>query len=535
MASTTRQAAWRNGAANGWHDDLVWYAAAIHRMRALTPGLDDFLQIYLEAVTGSRPATVGPGARGDRAAVGRPARASGTSRRCTAPSWRSRQLARRAGLRCGRSARTTTGSSCRGTAPTCWSSRPWCASTSGSSAGRPPTGRCPYWNYTDHAADPRRLALPLPLQGETLPAGVTVPGVDGGRRRHVPQPAVQPDPAGPATRRARTTLGERDRRRCCARTTPTSRTPGRVSFGGGVLEDPNNAALFHDASTEIGQLDAQPHGSTHVEVGGTMARSRRPRSTRSSGCTTATSTGSGRPTPDDLGHGYPFATGSGTGTAAAHVMDRPGSSASVRPDASTDVEGARRARHQGLGYAYDTTAPPPLPAVPPATAARLGGRPVRARRRACPSRSRRRVRCRLSRDLEFVLSGGAGGDQGLGVDAFPEGSQWLLRFDGIRSTGPARTSYQVFLGLGRGRGRRRRRGHYAGLLSLFGVYEASRDDGSSAGGRAASPARRHRAGGAQAATSGRWRRRVRLQPRRTRDATSPGARLSIERITLEFA
>src|SRR5436309_401095 len=38
----TRRAAWRSGPANGWHDELIWYAAAIHQMRALTPGYDDF-------------------------------------------------------------------------------------------------------------------------------------------------------------------------------------------------------------------------------------------------------------------------------------------------------------------------------------------------------------------------------------------------------------------------------------------------------------------------------------------------------------
>ena len=67
MATTTRQAAWRTGgAANGWHDDLVWYAAAIHQMRLLSPGYDDFLALYdqnpgaTSQLANIAPAVVGP-------------------------------------------------------------------------------------------------------------------------------------------------------------------------------------------------------------------------------------------------------------------------------------------------------------------------------------------------------------------------------------------------------------------------------------------------------------------------------------------
>src|SRR4051794_8750525 len=48
MGTVTRQAAWRDGADDGWHDDLIWYAAAIHRMKQLTPGLDDFYAVFGE-------------------------------------------------------------------------------------------------------------------------------------------------------------------------------------------------------------------------------------------------------------------------------------------------------------------------------------------------------------------------------------------------------------------------------------------------------------------------------------------------------
>ena len=43
-----RRASWRQGPANGWHDDLVWYAAAIGQMKALTPRLDEAQQLLFE-------------------------------------------------------------------------------------------------------------------------------------------------------------------------------------------------------------------------------------------------------------------------------------------------------------------------------------------------------------------------------------------------------------------------------------------------------------------------------------------------------
>ena len=49
MATVTRRAVWRTGAADGWHDDLIWYAAAIHQMKTLTPLLDEFQEIYNQA------------------------------------------------------------------------------------------------------------------------------------------------------------------------------------------------------------------------------------------------------------------------------------------------------------------------------------------------------------------------------------------------------------------------------------------------------------------------------------------------------
>ena len=220
MVTTTRHAAWRSGPTNGWHDDVIWYAAAIHQMRALTPRLDDFLQVYQDFQTGQLPGDQAvAGAGGHRRAVGRSAQP-----RLPVPG--ARHVRRQARLArrepCGRSARTTTGSSCPGTGPTCWSSRPSSASTSSRSAA-PPTGPCRTGTTPTSLADPQRLTLPLPLQGDTLPADVTVPGVGARADGTFPNPLFNPTAPGPGPDE-RHRVGHRLRWPCCARTTPTSRT-----------------------------------------------------------------------------------------------------------------------------------------------------------------------------------------------------------------------------------------------------------------------------------------------------------------------
>jgi tyrosinase len=76
--------------------------------------------------------------------------------------------------------------------------------------------------------------------------------------------------------------------------------------------------------------------------------------------------------------------------------------------------------------------------------------------------------------------------------------------------------------------------HYAGLLSLFGVYEASRDDGSSAGNGQRRQLDVTAQVAAQAATFRPLAASVRFAPVNPgRDLA--GAVMSIERITLEFA
>jgi tyrosinase len=530
----TRRAAWRNGSANGWHDDFVWYAAAVHRMRALTPDLDDFFQIFSQALSNNfPPALVGQMSSiarqwDDPMSFGYQSQVHGTF--VAKPAW-----PRRLGQ----------GALWQECAHNHWFFLPWhrayllefedVAREHIRQLGGPADDwALPYWNYSDHRADRRRLGLPLPLRGETLPAGVTVPGVTAAADGSFPNPLFNPTRLGPDE------PGPLDSVTWASATAALLRPhyanqedTGRVSFGGGVIENPGNAALFHDAATELGQLDAQPHGSVHVHVHGTMALFQTAALDPVFWMHHCNVDRLWETYADDLGHGYPFVNGVGTGT-PAHASWTGQQFRFLRPDAGIRTWTAPDVLDiKSLGYAYDTTAPPLLPAVPPPPPPGSGVGPFGVEV-SVPEPVAEAGPVSLSGEQDVTVSGGAEGDQGLGVDAFPEGSQWLLRFEGIRSTGPAPTSYQVYLGLEPGaEADPDDAGHYAGLLSLFGVYEASRDDGSSAG-----DGQRRRldvtslvsaqAGFRPLATS------VRLSPLDPgRDV--PGAPVSIERITLEFA
>ena len=541
MANTTRRAAWRSGPANGWHDDLVWYAAAIHQMRALTPDLDDFLQIYrdFEAEQISGPSRW-PAARGDhREPVGRPAEPR-------LPVAGARHLRGRSRLARTRAAGPVAGVRARPLVLPAVAPRlparvrgRGARAHRGSSAARPPTGHCPYWNYSDFAADPQRLGLPLPLRGETLPADV-----DGAGRRAAARTARSPTRC--STRRGRCRRPDaRDERRVGHATgrpaAPALRQPAghraRSRSAAACWRTRTTPALFHDAADEIGQLDVQPHGSVHVagrRHDGAVRDGRR--STRSSGCTTATSTGSGRPTPTTWGTATRSRTASGAGTAARSSRGSTSSSGSAGPTAPRsswtapdvlDIDEPRlRLRHHRAAAAPAGAAADRRPA-PRST--RSGSTSPR------PSRSPRRDRCRRSRTQEFVLSGGADGDQGLGVDAFPEGAQWLLRFDGIRSTGPAPTSYEVYLGLEPGATPTRTTpSTTSGCCRCSGSTRPA--------GTTAPPPRTGSAGGSTSPR--RWSPRPRRSGRWPRpgpaagDQPGPdlaGVGLSIERMTLEFA
>ncbi len=526
MATTTRQAAWRTGgAANGWHDDLVWYAAAIHQMRLLSPGYDDFLALYDQNPGATSQLANIARQWSDPRSLGYQSQVHGTFVR--AVNWPSHAGKKALWQECAHNH---------------WFFLPWhrayllefeaIVRSHVEDLGGPSDWALPYWNYSDHAADAQRLELPQPLQGATLPAGVTVPGVDAAPDGTFPNPLFNPTRQGPVAG---------DDPGWATATTALLRPhfanqedTGAVSLGGGVLEDPNNAALFHRAN-EIGMLDIQPHGSTHGEVGGTMNQFETAALDPVFWMHHANIDRLWETYANDLKHGYPFTGNAGAGTAARASWESHQFRFN-RPDGTTSTWTAKDVIDiDVLGYAYDTTAAPPLPANAPPAPQGSGVDPFGLDAAAGPEPIAEGATAALGADQEVVLSGGDGSDADTGVEAFPGRTRWVLRFDGIRAAAPAPTSYHVFLGLESGATADPSDAeHYAGLLSLFGVFESSRDDGTSSAAGQRRTLDVTDVVNAQASTLRPLSAPVRLV------ATNPdrdlgAAQMSIERIALEFA
>ena len=535
MMSVVRRAAWRDGSDNGWHEDFVWYAAAIHQMRARTEGLDDFLEIFSEALAQDFPqqlvvqlVTI---ARtwSDPRSLGYQSQVHGTF--VPKQLWPQQQGQPALWQECAHNH---------------WFFLPWhrayliefetvVREHIRQLGGPADEWALPYWNYSDHADDPRRLGLPLPLRGATLPDGVEVPGVQALDDGTFPNPLFNPTRLGPDepdpgddTEWATATI---------ALLRPhyaNQEDTGFVSFGGGVLEDPDNAALFHDSARELGQMDAQPHGSVHVHVHGTMALFETAGLDPVFWIHHCNVDRLWETYARELQHGYPFQNGVGTGTVAQQSWtDR--QFRFRRGDGSTGTWSAPEVLDvESLGYGYDTIAPPPLPEVPPPPPAGSENAPFGVAT-STPEPVASAGPVSLVREEHLAVSSGAGGDQGLGVDSFPGNARWLLRFDGIRSSRPAPTSYRVYLGLQPDQAADPQDAdHYAGLLTLFGVYEASRTDGSSATSGQSRRLDVTAQVAAQAATFRPLATSVRLVP------LDPGRRLadaevSIDRLSLEFA
>ena len=484
MADAVRRAAWRAGADNGWHEDLVWYAAAVHQMRLRTPGWTTSSTSWARRPAASdahRPAHRHGHDReswSDPLGLGYQSQVHGTF--VPIDAWPSVGGQRARWLECAHNH---------------WFFLPWhraylleyeaVARRHIADLGGPADEwGLPYWNYSDFADDPDRLGLPLPLRGASLPDDVTVPGVDARPDGSFPNPLFIPvrtmqgepldaDPGGPT----RPTLLLRPHY-------ANQQDAGAVSFGGGVLEEPGNQALFHDRSREIGQLDMQPHGAVHMQVHGAMSRFQTAGLDPVFWMHHCNVDRLWETYARDLGHGYPFENGAQAGTAAhqswvdadLHVpaagrvrrgVDARRSCWTSRRSATPTTRRPRRrsrrpadaaaAASRGQPFGLDVPVPEPVSAAAEVvlarrtTEVRLGGgdagRPSDDRR---PRSRPRRGGCALRRHPQRVA----------GADLVP----------GLPRTG----------------GRRRRRSredaaHYVGLLSLFGVYEASRDDGTSPG------------------------------------------------------
>jgi tyrosinase len=321
----------------------------------------------------------------------------------------------------------------------------------------------------------------LAARGETLPDGIEVPGVDAAADGSFPNPlfipvrrmqgdAVGNDPgwADPTDALQRPHFANQE-------------DTGRVSFGGGVLEQPNNKGLFHDQAREIGQLDAQPHGSVHMRVHGAMALFQTAALDPIFWMHHCNVDRMWETFARDLGHGYPFAGGAqaGVGT-AAHESWVAQKFRFLRPDnALREWSAPELLDVAALGYTYDTTAAPPLPLaahIPDGAEDQPFGLEVSVPE---PIAAAEAIEVSGVR-VEVRIAGTADAD--LTVAAFPAEARWVLRFDGIRCQAPAPTSFGVYLGLADDEeANRTDLVHYAGLISLFGVFEASRDDGSAPG------------------------------------------------------
>ena len=528
----------RRGAANGWHDDLVWYAAASPPDEGAHAGS----RRLPRRSSGSRRCrtrhAAGSGRRdgGDREpwddplSLGYQSQVHGTFVAST--DWPTVGVS----APCGRSARTTTGSSCPGIGPTCSSSRPSCASTSGA---RRPRGRL--------GAAVLELLRPRRGPAPPRPAAAAARRDPARRRRRCPawsrwptarsptrcstRPGSGPTSRTPATARS----GPPRPRRCCARTTPTSRTPGSSRSAAACWRIRTTRRCSTTAPRSWARWTSSRTGRCTCRSHGTMALfqtagarpglldpplQRRP------------ALGDLRPRP---GARLPVRERCGSGHGRAPVVDRLSSSGSGAPTAAR-ARGRPRRCSTSRAWATPTTRPPrrrcrPCRRVPPpgSEIAPFGldapaPEPVAVGRAGAAGR----------RTQDVVVSAG-GDDQGLGVECVP--ARAPAGCCGSTASGPPaprRRPTGSTSACGRARPPIPRTP--STTPACFPCSASTRPAGTTGPPRrrAAPPARRHGAGAAQAATFRPLATSVRLTP------LDPGrdlaaAEVSIDRISLEFA
>lgn len=479
--TATRNAAWREGETSGWHEDLVWFAAAIHQMRLRSPGLDEYLALVGDGLTRGftqeRVEAMAEIAEGwdDPRGLGYQSQVHATF--VPIGRWPSVDGRRALWQECAHNH---------------WFFLPWhrayllefeaVARQHIADLGGPAAAwGLPYWNYSDDHEERANLGLPMPLREDIIPDEVTVPGIEPRADGAFPNPLFNPirviqgdpEPGDTAWADASSALLRPH--------FANQQDTGRVSFGGGALEDPTNQALFHSDTSEHGQVDVAPHGSVHMHVHGAMALFQAAGLDPVFWMHHCNIDRLWETYARDLDHGYPFLDGVGVGT-VAHRSWTSREFRFLRPDGPPATWTAPEVVDvEVLGYMYDTTAPPTLPpAPPPPVGSEIDpfGLDVRVPEPVAAS-----AEFSLVAETEVaIIGGGAERDPEIGVASFPAEARWLLRFEGIRAARPAPTSYHVFLGLpAEAEPDQADTSRYVGLLSLFGVYEASRSDGRSPG------------------------------------------------------
>jgi tyrosinase len=463
---------------DGWSEDLRWYAAAVHQMKLLTPGLDQYRPLALRAnfLAGLQNPTAAQNQElgqildalpslieqwGDPRSLGYQAQVHATYM-LDPTAWPSHLGTQALWHECAHGN---------------WFFLPWhrgylleyeaiARAHIEALQGPHETWALPYWNSSDYLTDPNAATLPLALRDAVLPADVDIPGVDAGPEGQRPNPLHEPSRRGPrplqgppsfvdwpdaslALQRAHFANAEDD---------------NLVSFGGGYLED---LRFFH-SSSELGQMDMQPHGQGHVRTGGFMA------SFFTAGLDPvfwmhhANVDRLWETYARDLGHGYPFPDGRPAGQLAGGAFDSwtQREFRFLRSDGSVKAWTAPGVLDtEALGYTYELITRPQFNPIPPPPA---GGevnpfgvdKPFFA-----PVSASSDVRLAEARTIELT-----GGDEDDGAVVLP-GQRWNVRFDGIRSECPAQTSYAVYLGLDDDQAPDESR--LLGALSLFGVFESS--------------------------------------------------------------
>lgn len=523
MATITRRAVWRTGAANGWHDDLIWFAAAVHQMKLLTPDMDEFITLSLSGDTSvNRRRTVAIARQwADPLSWGYQSQVHGTWG--TASQWPIYRRRRVLWEECAHNQ---------------WFFLPWhrayllefedvVREHIRRLGGPADSWALPYWNYTDYRTDRRRLGLPQPLRGATLPPGVAIPGVDPNPDGTTPNPLFTPEraltgdppPGTPATWADATDALQRPHY-------ANQEDTAAVSFGGGVVE--NVGADFHNGR-EIGQLDASPHGAVHNQVGGSMWLFETAALDPVFWLHHGNVDRLWETYAHNLRHRYPFDNGVAVGT-RAHTSWRTRPFRFLRPDGTVRTwRSPQLTDIIALGYRYDTTTPPRMPPAPPppdgSEVDPIGldvppAEPIAATGPVA-----------LADTTEVAVVGApALADRGAGSFG---ATTWLLVFDGIRAAEPVRTSYDVFVGLDADAAPDPGdAAHYAGVLSLFGVVETTRAGSATDGQRRVLDVTGQvRAQGDDFLPAQASVRLVPLNPHRRLG----GARVTIERVTLEFA
>ncbi len=483
--TAVRTAAWSPAAvqAGGWTPDLIWYAVAIREMKKLTPGLDVLRPLALEAsslntrIAAQRQRYIqlvqqmAPTIRtwNDPRGLGYQAQVHDSF--LPPSAWPQHNKKPVIWHQCAHGN---------------WFFLPWhrayllefetVARAHVVRCGGPATWGLPYWNSSDYRRIPQAASLPLALRDPQLPAAVQLPDEGGHPDPGRSNPLFEPSREGPEQLVGPPSADDwPDASAALTRHHyANAEDQQRISFAGGYITD---LTTFH-FSDEMGQVDGQPHGRGHTETGGLMG------SFATAGLDPvfwmhhANVDRLWETYAHDLEHGYPFPKGRPTSPGLERdafdswagrefqFLQPAGTIGKWKAPMVTDIT--------ALGYQYDSIKRPQFNAVTDAPA----GQDVDAFGIAAPGFTpvADAVDVPITDRVTVELTGGDAGEDG-GALVGPA-TQWNVRFDGLRCGSPARTSYAAYLDLDGNDGDPAR---LIGVLTLFGVFEASLEENGNVG------------------------------------------------------